>query len=118
MDAFIDPLTRDYSGDRDPADGLANACYLRLETPLGSWWADKGLGSLLHTLRREKDVLRVRRLAKQYAEQALARLSADGRAKSITVTAEQPRDGRLYLLIEVVDAGGNSFAFKYPVKVI
>nr|MDN1656773.1 hypothetical protein [Escherichia coli] len=33
-----------------------NAVYLRLATPLGSYWADALLGSRLHELKREKDV--------------------------------------------------------------
>jgi phage gp46-like protein len=125
MDAFIDPLTRDYvllSGavKRDPAGGLANSCYLRLTTPLGSYWADKTLGSRLHELQREKDVVRVVRLAKQYAEQAFAPilLPADGRATQINVSTDQPHNGRLYLLIEVVAASGETLTFKHPIKVI
>jgi phage gp46-like protein len=122
MDAFISPITRDYvllsgAAQRDP-NGLANAIYLRLSVRLGSYWADKTLGSQLYTLEREKDVARVGLLAKQYAEQALAPILADGRATSITVTTDQPHDGRLYLLIEVVAASGETLTFKYPVKVI
>ncbi|EAU55825.1 phage GP46 family protein [Mariprofundus ferrooxydans] len=123
MDAFIDPLTRDYmpvngSPARDPAGGLANACYLRLSTPLGSWWADKTFGSRLHELRRVKDLSRMQRLAKQYAEQALAPVLDDGRASSITVSVGHPQKGQLWLAIEVSDAGGNPLSFKYPVQVI
>lgn len=122
-DALIDPVTRDYiivagSPQRDPSSGLANAVYLRLMTPLGSYWADPTLGSRLHELHRMKDKARVSVLAKQYAEQALAPLIADGRAKSIEVSTEQPHDGRLYLLIEVVDAGGERQTFTHPVKVL
>ena len=51
MDAYISPLTGDYAGTR--TDTLANTVYLRLMTPLGSWWADPGLGSRLHELMRE-----------------------------------------------------------------
>jgi phage gp46-like protein len=125
MDTFIDPTTRDYvllsgAAQRDPAGGLANSCYLRLTTRLGSYWADKTFGSLLHTLQREKDVARVARLAKQYAAQALAPilLPTDGRATQINVTTEQPHNGRLYLLIELVLASGGSLTFKHPVGVI
>lgn len=123
MDALIDPTTRDYvllSGavKRDLSGGLANACYLRLATPLGSYWADKTLGSLLHTLQREKDVARVARLAKQYAEQALAPILADGRATQINVSTEQSHNGRLHLLIEVKAANGETLTFKHPVGVI
>ena len=39
---------------RDPADGLANAVWLRLATPLGSYWADATLGSRLHELQRDQ----------------------------------------------------------------
>lgn len=123
MDAFIDPDTRDYvlldgAVQRDPASGLANACYLRLSTPLGSYWADKTLGSRLHELQREKDVARVATLAKQYTEQALAPILADGRATQITVSVDQPHNGRLHLLIEVVAASGETLTFKHPVGVI
>ena len=123
MDTWINPITRDYQLQngatvRDPAGGLANACYMRLEIPLGSYWADPALGSRLHLLRREKDLSRVALLAKQYAEQALAPIIADGRAKSIAVTTEQLHNGRLNLLIEVVAASGEKFTFKHPVGMI
>lgn len=123
MATLINPDTRDYalqSGllKSDPAGGLANACYLRLSTPLGSYWADKTLGSLLHTLKREKDVPRVSRLSKQYAEQALVPLLTSGRATNITVTTDQPHNGRLSLLIDVIAAGGQSLTFQHPVGVI
>ena len=123
MDALIDPATRDYmllsgTAQRDPAGGLANACYLRLSVPLGSYLADKTLGSRLHELQREKDLARVAMHAKQYAEQALAPIIADGRATSITVSTEQPHNGRLHLLIEVIAASGETLTFKHPIGVI
>lgn len=123
MAVLIDPATRDYvlldgTLQRDPANGLHNALYLRLTTPLGSYWADKELGSQLHFLRREKDVVRIQRLAKQYAEQALQPILDDGRATRIAVTTEQPHNGRLYLLIEVEAASGETLTFKHPVTVI
>lgn len=124
MDTFIDPVTRDYLYDaasgalvRDPARGMANAVYLRLMTPLGGWWADATLGSRLHELTREKDVPRVSLLAKQYSEQALKPILDDGRALSISITVDRPHDGRLLLLIQVLDAGGREFTFQHPVKV-
>lgn len=123
MDSFIDPTTRDYvllqgAAQRDPANGLANACYLRLTVRLGSYWADTGLGSRLHELEREKDVSRVAILAAQYADQALAPLLTDGRATQINVTTSRPGNGRLYLLIEVVSASSETLTFKHPVGVI
>lgn len=122
MDSRIDPITRDYvlingTPQRDPADGLANACYMRLEIPLGSYWADKTLGSRLHELQREKDLSRVAMLARQYAEQALAPILADGRATQINVSTER-MPGRLNLLIEVLAASGETLTFKHPVTVI
>ena len=123
MDAWIDPATGDYviingSPQRDPAHGLANAVYLRLMTPLGSYWADAKLGSRLHELQREKDISRVAVLAKQYAEQALAPIVADARATNIDVSTERHGNGRMNLLIEVTKADGERLTFKHPVKVI
>ena len=126
MDTWVDPVTRDYRYEagafvRDPARGLANAVYLRLMTPLGSWWADPALGSRLHELVREKDVSRVALLARQYSEQALQPVLTDGRATKIDITTERVKDntqgGRLQLLIQVIDAGGRLFTFIHPVKV-
>ena len=122
MDILIDPLTRDYvlqGGvlSHDPAGGLANSCFMRLEIPLGSYWADRALGSRLHELQREKDLARVGILAKQYAEMALAPVLADGRASKITV-ATQRAASRLSLLIEVLAANGQTLTFQHLVGVI
>lgn len=122
MDAWINPLTADYApngmGDllRDPAEGLANAAYLRLATPLGSWFGDVTLGSRLHELQREKDVARVELLAKQYAIDALNPLLTDGRVSRLGVDVQR-QSGRLALRIELVDAKGNSSSFSTFVKV-
>lgn len=115
MDALLDPQTGDYAGSR--TDTLANAVYLRLMTPLGSWWADPTLGSRLHELQREKDVSRVAILARQYAEQALTPLIKDGRANSVTVTTERAQPGWLEIHIEVEDASGRVQRFQHPVRV-
>ncbi|MCA8059479.1 phage GP46 family protein [Burkholderia cepacia] len=115
MDALLNPTTADYAGTR--TQSLANAVYLRLQTPLGSYWADPNLGSRLHELQREKDTARVRRLAVQYAEQALQPLLDDQRATAITVETEDLRPGWMVLLITVTDATGSVQHFKHPVKV-
>ncbi|HCT7632576.1 TPA: phage GP46 family protein [Citrobacter koseri] len=115
MEMLIDPTTGDYTGDS--TDTLANAVYLRLMTPLGSWWAEPSLGSLLHTLRREKDKARVMTLARQYAEQALQPLIDDGRAESIVVTAERYQPGWLLLHVTVTSAGQLPRTWKHPVQV-
>ena len=112
MDRQLNPLTGDYTGRR--TDTLQNAVYIRLATPLGSWWADKTIGSLLHTLRREKDVAL---LARQYAEEALAPIVADGRADHITVQAAQPHNGSLKLHIRVETARGG-FDYRHDVPVV
>lgn len=115
MDRLIDPVTADYAGAR--TDTLANAVWLRIMTPLGSYWSDSALGSRLHLLAREKDVRRVALLARQYSEEALQPLLDDGRARQITVETAQPHNGRLHLRIAVVDAGGREQLFNYHVKV-
>lgn len=116
MDSGINPITGDLSGQR--IDTLANAVYLRLITPLRSWWADPLVGSRLHELRREKDKPRIGALAKQYAEQALQPLLDDQRAKSIMVTFDQPHNGWLFLQITIIDSTGHPQVFRQPVKVI
>ncbi|OAN31218.1 phage GP46 family protein [Pseudomonas oryzihabitans] len=116
MDAGINPLSGDLTGQRITT--LANAIYLRLTVPLGSWWADTSLGSRLHELRRSKDLIRIGTLAKQYAASALQPLLDDGRASAISITVEQPHDGRLLLLIEVTDSKGDVQVFQHPVQVI
>ncbi|HQR97569.1 MULTISPECIES: phage GP46 family protein [unclassified Polaromonas] len=126
MDAWIDPSTRDYVRDanrvgeltRAPGDGLANAIYLRLMTPLGSWFGNVSLGSRLHELSREKDLARVERLAQQFARVALQPMLADGRIRSLDVHTVRPGDGRLLLAVAVVDAQGVASTFEVPVKVV
>lgn len=115
MDAQINPTTGDYTGSR--ISHLGNAVYLRLVTPLGQYWADTTIGSRLHELQREKDVPRIQMLARQYAEQALELLVSDGRARSVTVTTQQPHDGRCLMLVEVVDATGTPYEFQHFVRV-
>lgn len=118
MDNLLDPTTGDYTGTS--SSSLANAVYLRLMIPLGSWWAQPDVGSKLHLLMREKDVTRVHKLARQYAEEALAPLTADtdGRAKSISVETYQGEPGWLLLHITVMQASGIEVTFRHPVRVI
>ncbi len=119
-DAALDTLSGDYTGER--ISSLANAVYLRLMTPLGTWWADPSVGSRLHELEREKDVARVRRLAVQYAEQALQPLVADGRARAVSVTVsglgrDDSGGGRCLLHVQVTDAAGRHETYTHPVRV-
>ncbi|WP_338544094.1 phage GP46 family protein [Erwinia aphidicola] len=115
MEMYIDPVTQDYTGAR--ARSLENPVYLRLTTSLGYYWADPLLGSLLHTLNREKDKTRVHLLARQYSEQALQPLVDDGRAQSVEVSTDHLRAGWLALLIRVTDAGGDVQTFRHPVRI-
>ncbi|MBI0067556.1 MULTISPECIES: phage GP46 family protein [unclassified Snodgrassella] len=116
MDREIDTRTGDYSGKI--INYLQNAVYLRLMTPLGSYWADKKLGSLLYTLEREKDLQSVSLLAKQYAQQALQPILDDGRAVDISVTTMQAHNGMLNLNIQVTQLTGEKFVVECPVRVI
>ena len=115
MDKELDPRSGDYTGNA--IDTLKNAVYIRLATPLGSWWADTSVGSLLHLLQREKDLERVALLAEQYAAEALQPIIDDGRAERISVSAEQPHKGRLNLRIRVETAAGG-FDYSHGVAVI
>lgn len=115
MDALINPQSGDYAGTSTTT--LHNAVWLRLAVPLGSWWGDPTLGSRLYLLVREKDVAHVRTLARQYAEQALQPILDDGRASSITVTANHPHSGWLVLDIVVVQSNGQIMPFTHRVKV-
>lgn len=121
-DTWLNPLTGDYdfiesANTQDTADGLANAVYIRIMTPLGSYWQNTTLGSRLHELQREKDLQRVSILAKQYAEQALQPILDDGRASKIEVFTQQTHNGRLNLLIEVTDSALVKRQFNLFVKV-
>lgn len=115
MDAGINPTSGDLTGQR--ISSLANAIYLRIMTPLGSYWADPALGSRLHELKREKDKARVGSLAAQYAKAALVGLVDDGRATSVDVTVEQRHDGWLRLFVDVESAAGRE-TFEHLVSVI
>lgn len=116
MDAGIDPVSRDLSGKR--IDTLANAVYLRLSVPLGSWFGAPALGSRLHELQRQKDLSRVAVLARQYAGQALQPLIADGRALAVAVDSRPDGKSRLRLIVTVTDAGGRRQVFEHFVSVI
>nr|WP_315415066.1 phage GP46 family protein [uncultured Pseudomonas sp.] len=115
MEAGINPTTGDLTAQR--INTLGNAVYIRLMTPLGTWWKDTTVGSRLHELKRSKDMPRVGKLAKQYAEQALQPLLDDGRGQDITITAEQPHNGWLNLQIDITDATCNPQVFRQPVRV-
>ena len=105
MDAKLNPRTGSYIANGRCVD-ISNEIYIRLLTPLGSWWADPSLGSRLHELQREKDLPRVMVLARQYAEQALDPVIKGGRARRIAVAVSRPARGWLLLAIAAEDNGG------------
>ncbi|MDY4388558.1 phage GP46 family protein [Pectobacterium aroidearum] len=115
MDNLLNPTTGDYTGTTTTT--LANAVYLRLMTPLGSYWADPALGSRLHLLAREKDVARVHKLAQQYAAAALQPIVDDGRASVIAVSVSAGEPGWVVLLVDVTTAAQQTQTFRHPVRV-
>ena len=115
MDALLNPATGDYLLNQS-AQGIENEVYVRLVTPLGSYWAEPALGSRLHELRRQKDLPRIAVLAKQYAEQALQPILDAHRARRINVAASLVRRGRLRLNIAAVDASGRSLNLIHEVR--
>ncbi|MDF7676353.1 phage GP46 family protein [Neisseriaceae bacterium ESL0693] len=116
MDRELNSSTGDY--ENRTIDTLQNAVYIRLMTPKGEYWADPALGSLLHTLQREKDLNQVGMLARQYAEEALQPILDDGRATAITVSAQQPHNGELILLIQVDTENNGVFVYQHSIPVI
>ena len=114
MEKELNPITGDYTGKT--INNLQNAIVIRLRTLLGTWGADKTIGSQLHLLQREKDLARVALLAKQYAEEALQPIVDDGRADEITVSTSQPQNGWLILHIRVQTAqGGFDYDHRVPI---
>ncbi len=103
MQPEIDPTTGAYTGER--ISHLANAIWLRIMTPKGSWWGDPVLGSLLHTLTRSKALESVAATAEGMALDALRPLLTSGRAASIVAKATLSGT-RLLLIVTSVDASG------------
>ena len=115
MDNHINPATGDYTGTA--CADLGNAVYLRIMTPLGSYWADKALGSKLHLLRRAKDLQRNQALAVAYTREALQPLLDSKRALSIDVISEWRHDGMLRLATTVLQPNGVQQTFDNFVQV-
>lgn len=115
MDALLNPATGDYLPNQS-AQGIENEVYVRLVTPLGSYWAEPALGSRLHELRRQKDLPRISVLAKQYAEQALQPILDARRARRINVAASLARRGWLRLDIDGEDMSGRNLSLIHEVR--
>ena len=119
----FDQLTNDYmlDGINAPpftgAQALAEAAYLRLLTPKGSYFGDSALGSELHKLRRSKDIPRMRRQALAWAKQALEPLRAPYYLNNIIVTAGNVESGHLLIKAELVQADGSQTTTSINVQV-
>lgn len=113
-DFRIDPITGDYDGTT--ITHLGNAIYLRITVPLGSYLFDTTLGSKLYTL-PGKDLQYKKKLAKQYAQDALQPLIDSKRCERIDITTEWPDDGRLLIAGQVFQAGEMVLEFKHPVAI-
>tara|TARA_B100001179_G_scaffold228519_1_gene212698 strand:- start:4602 stop:4973 length:372 start_codon:yes stop_codon:yes gene_type:complete len=119
----FDQITNDYTLDginAPPFTGtqaLAEAAYLRLLTPKGSYFVDSTLGSELHKLRRSKDIPRMRRQALAWAKQALEPLRAPYYLNDIIVTAGNVKSGHLLIKAELVQANGSQTTTSINVQV-
>lgn len=115
-------------------DGLETAVILSLFTdrraeaddplPAGDdrrgWWADAFpavpgdlVGSRLWLLHREKQIPQTLTRARDYAEEALAWLVADGIAARVDVSAEVVRTGVLGLSVEIQRTAGPNARYRF-----
>lgn len=86
------------------------------------WWADAYpqidgdlIGSRLWLLSREKELAETLRRAREYAQEALDWLVADGIAARVEVTPSAPRRGVLQLAVAVRRADGRQENYQYDV---
>lgn len=99
-------------------ESLAEAAYLRLMTPRGSYFADSTLGSELYKLKRSKDVPRMRRQALAWAKQALEPLRAPYYLTDISITTGAViTSGFLSIKAVLTQADGNQTKTSINVQV-
>ncbi|GEM_PF-1504524 len=120
----FDQTINDYTTDginSPPLTGssaLAEAAYLRLLTPKGSYFADSELGSELYKLKRSKDVPRMRRQALAWAKEALEPLRAPYYLTDINVsTGAVSASGYLSIKAVLTQADGNQTKTSINVQV-
>lgn len=84
------------------------------------WWGDTWpvvpgdqIGSRLWLLSREKDLPEVKRLARDYAREALAWLIEDGLALAVEVSTGVPRRGWLHLRVDIEQRDGRHSTYNY-----
>jgi phage gp46-like protein len=98
-------------------DALAEAAYLRLITPKGSYFADSELGSELYKLKRSKDVPRMRRQAIAWAKQALEPLRKPYYLNAIMVNARAGTQGYMQIESSLIRADGSQTTTSINVQV-
>jgi len=120
----FDQTINDYTADginMPPLTGnvaLAEAAYLRLLTPRGSYFANSELGSELYKLKRSKDVPRMRRQAIAWAREALEPLRAPYYLTDISVSAGVfIKSGYLSIKAVLTQADGNQTTTSINVQV-
>lgn len=106
--------TPPYTGSQ----ALAEAAYLRLLTPKGSYFADSELGSELYKLKRSKDVPRMRRQALAWVREALEPLRAPYYLTDISADInDSARVGYLRIKAVLTQADGNQTTTSINVQV-
>lgn len=120
----FDQTANDYTTDginMPPLTGngaLAEAAYLRLLIPKGSYFADPALGSELYKLKRSKDVPRMRRQALAWAKQALEPLRSSYYLTDISITTGAViTSGFLSIKAVLTQADGNKTITSINVQV-
>ncbi len=105
MDKFNQQI-HDYqlAGITNPTDkDIAEVAYIRLVTPLGSYFDDPTLGSKLYLLKRNKDLPRIRRQAVAWAKQALEPMREPFYLTDIEVWSDGVEQGKKgYFIIRAV----------------
>lgn len=118
--AALNTAIRDYvaaSLDASLNPALEQAALVRLSAHRGAFWFDPTLGSRLYLLAREKDVPRVKKIAIEYAAEALEPLKQDGRVVSVVINATQPKNSTLQLHIVLTKPDRTEVVIDYFVQV-
>lgn len=122
----FNPTTMRFDIGIDGADlkrdetGIYSAVITSLFTELGGYWADKEWGSLLHTLKRAKQIDETLRLAKSYAIDALQWVVDDGLLTSIEVNTYWHTSTVLAISIKAKLPDGTPFndVFNYSLEAL
>lgn len=101
-----------------PKKDIAEVAYLRLTTPLGSYFDDPTLGSNLYKLKRSKDLPRIRGQAIEWAKQALEPMRDEFYLTDISVNAlDAKKKGHFAISAQMTTADGQKHETHINVKV-